>query len=211
MHLVLFIPDLASRLPYLLHRAGQGDFEVFARLSVAFEDAIRDRIYYGLQLAVVCPEDLARITSEDVSRETPGTFLGDRLIRDFKVICGEWPRAPLPEDYWELVSLPVPALLLSGDQDPSTPPRFGEEVARHLPRSRHIVRPGVTHIHRSECVERVVTDFLRAGSATGLDTACLGEPYRWEFFVPGGVRAHAVSARVLPRACFRVGDGVPRP
>jgi hypothetical protein len=50
--------------------------------------------------------------------------------------------------------------------------------------SRETLRPGVTHIHRSECVERVVTGFLEAGSTTGLDTACLGEPYRWEFFVP---------------------------
>lgn len=184
VHLVLFVPNLANHLPSLIHGAGQGNLEPFARLAIAFEEALRDRIYYGMQLAVVCPEDIARITPEDIARETPGTFLGDQLIRDYQLICSEWPRAPLPEDYWELTTLSVPALLLSGDQDPATPPRFGEEVARHLPSSRHIIRPGATHIQRTECVERVVSDFIAAGSATGLDAQCLAEPYRWEFFVP---------------------------
>lgn len=189
VHLVLFIPDLASRLPYLIHLAAQGNFETFARIAVAFEDAISARIYYGLQLAVVCPEDLARITPEDVARETPGTFLGDSLIRDYKTICSEWPQAPLPADYWELARVPVPALLLSGDRDPSTPPRFGEEVARHLPNGRQFILPGATHINHSACVDRVVADFISAGSVEGLDTACLREPYRWDYFVPDGTAA----------------------
>lgn len=186
VHLMLFIPPLTSRLPFLIHRAAQGHFEDFAGLAVAFEAAVAAQIYWGLQLAVVCPEDLARITPEDIARETPGTFLGDHLIRSYQAICGEWPQAPLPEDYWRLVEVHVPALLFSGDRDPSTPPRFGEEVARHLPRGRHIVLPGATHINASECVDRAVSDFIAAGSAEGIDAACLREPYRWELFVPEG-------------------------
>jgi pimeloyl-ACP methyl ester carboxylesterase len=184
VHLVLFITPLARQLPFLIHRSAQGHFEEFAGLAVAFEDAIAAQIYWGLQLAVVCPEDLARITPEDVARETPGTFLGDSLIRSYQVICAEWPKASMPADYWNPTEASVPALLFSGTRDPSTPPRFGQEVASHLPRSRHIVMPGATHINPSECINQVVSDFVSAGTAEGLDTSCLQEPFRWEFAVP---------------------------
>jgi hypothetical protein len=127
---------------------------------------------------------MSPLTPEDVARETPGTFLGDSLIHSYQVICGEWPQAPLPADYWQPTQASVPALLFSGDRDPSTPPRFGKEVASHLPLSMHLRMPGATHINPSECVDKVVSDFIAAGSAEGLDTTCLREPFRWEFFVP---------------------------
>lgn len=184
VHLILFITPLARQLPSLIHRAAQGHFEEFAGLAVAFEDAISAQIYWGLQLAVVCPEDLARITPEDVARETPGTFLGDSLIHSYQIICAEWPQARMPADYWEPVQSSVPSLLFSGTRDPSTPPRFGQEVASHLSRSRHIVMPGATHINPSGCVDKVVSDFIAAGTAEGLDTTCLQEPFRWEFLIP---------------------------
>jgi pimeloyl-ACP methyl ester carboxylesterase len=184
VHLVLFITPLARQLPFLIHRASQGHFDEFAALAVAFEDAIAAQIYWGLQLAVVCPEDLARITPEDVARETPGTFLGDSLIRSYQIMCAEWPRATMPADYWQPVQASVPALLFSGDRDPSTPPHFGQDVADHLPLSRHLVLPGATHINPSGCVDKVVSEFIAAGTVQGLDTACLQEPFRWDFFVP---------------------------
>ena len=184
VHLMLFITPLARQLPFLIHRAARGDFVPFAGLALAFEETIAAQIYWGLQLAVVCPEDVARITPEDVARETPGTFLGDSLVHAYKVICGEWPQATMPLDYWQPTRASVPALLFSGDRDPSTPPRFGQDVARHLPHSRLITMPGATHINPSQCVDRLVSDFIAMGSADGLDTLCLQEPFRWDFFVP---------------------------
>jgi pimeloyl-ACP methyl ester carboxylesterase len=40
----------------------------------------------------------------------------------------------------------VPVLILSGGLDPVTPPANGAEVAKSLPRSRHIVAQGYGHI-----------------------------------------------------------------
>lgn len=136
----------------------------------------------ALQLAVVCPEDHARITEQDVARETPGTFLGEGLIRDYQQICSAWPAAPLPDDYGEPTRSDVPVLLISGEIDPSTPPSFGETAARTLPRSRHVVIPGGTHIHRGACLDRVVEEFLAAADPE-VDVACLLESPPPRFFL----------------------------
>src|SRR4051794_3839810 len=40
--------------------------------------------------------------------------------------------------------------------------------------------PVQRHINPSGCVDKVVSDFITAGTAEGLDTACLQEPFRWE-------------------------------
>jgi pimeloyl-ACP methyl ester carboxylesterase len=183
LHLLLFLPELAAQIPWLVDRAHAGVLEPFAGLAAAFDAAIEAQIYWGLQLAVVCPEDLARITEADVAREAPGTFLGEGLIRDYQEICRAWPAAPLPADYWEPTRSDVPVLLVSGEIDPSTPPRFGDTVARTLPRSRHVVIPGGTHIHRSPCLDRVVEEFLAAADPEAVDIACLLEAQPPPFFL----------------------------
>jgi len=65
-------------------------------------------------------------------------------------------------------------LILSGALDPATPPSWGEEVARELPRARHVVVPNAAHnVSFSGCVPDLIADFLEAGAAEGLDTACV--------------------------------------
>jgi pimeloyl-ACP methyl ester carboxylesterase len=182
VHLMLFVPGLVDRLPYLIHRSAGGDLVPFGELAIAFEDALVARIAFGLQLAVVCPEDLARITARNIAEETPGTFLGDRLIRDFKAICSAWPDAGLPPDFWEDVTSPVPSLLLASEYDPSTPTWLAERVARHLSRSKLVVLPGATHLHRSACLDGAISRFIESGGAAPVPD-CLGEPARREFLI----------------------------
>jgi pimeloyl-ACP methyl ester carboxylesterase len=67
----------------------------------------------------------------------------------------------------------VPALLLSGEADPATPPRWAEELLKVLPNARHVVLAGQGHgVFARGCVPRLVADFLEAGSAAALDLAC---------------------------------------
>ena len=67
-----------------------------------------------------------------------------------------WPRGRVPENYGEPVRADVPVLLLSGTHDPVTPPRWGAEAARHLPRALHVVVPGAHGVGGSG-VDRVVS------------------------------------------------------
>jgi pimeloyl-ACP methyl ester carboxylesterase len=67
-----------------------------------------------------------------------------------------------------------PVLLLSGELDPVTPPRYGEAVVRHLPNGRHLVAPGQGHnVMLAGCAPRLMAGFIAAGSARGLEVACL--------------------------------------
>ena len=79
LHLLLFASRLANRIPLLLHTAARGDFSPFADLAAAFGKAIADQIDWGMQLSVLCTEDLPLISREEAEREARGTFLGPGL------------------------------------------------------------------------------------------------------------------------------------
>jgi pimeloyl-ACP methyl ester carboxylesterase len=87
-------------------------------------------------------------------------------------VCEFWPRSDLPANYGDPVSADVPVLLLSGTLDPVTPPRWGEEAARNLPNSLHLVAPG-THGVGGGCITSIMQQFLAQGTVDGLDTSCV--------------------------------------
>ena len=61
--------------------------------------------------------------------------------------------------------------------DPVTPPKYGQEVARYLPKSRHVVIPeaghGVDGMTDPGCMDRIATEFLDKGDAENLDVSCV--------------------------------------
>src|SRR5262249_48051374 len=105
--------------------------------------------------------------------------------------CGIWPRGDIPKDFLEPVFSNTPVLIFSGNMDPVTPPKYGEEVATHLPNSRHVIIPeaghGVDGLSDPGCIERIALEFLETGDAKGLDLSCV-EKMRPPPFVtrPGG-------------------------
>lgn len=159
------------RIPDLVHKAFEGDFEPFAQLGVESERAIRKILAMGMLLSVTCAEDLDRISEQEIVDVTGGTYMGDGRVRRQKAVCEFWPRSALPDNYGDPVSVDVPVLLLSGTMDPVTPPRWGEEAASHLANSLHLVIPGA-HGVGGKCILDVQKQFLDAGSIDGLDTSC---------------------------------------
>jgi len=102
--------------------------------------------------------------------------------------CERWPKGHVDAAYYEPVISAVPALILSGDLDPVTPPSWGEAVARHLTNGTHIIVPGTGHsVINTGCGARLVHDFITRGSAEGLDRGCLHALRRPPFFsTPAG-------------------------
>jgi pimeloyl-ACP methyl ester carboxylesterase len=182
IHLLLLSSPLAVRIPFLIHRAAGGDFEPFAQLAAEFGRAIVEQIDYGMQLSVLCAEDVALIKPQDVDRETKGTFLGGARVRHMMEICKEWPQGRLPKDFLAPVKSTIPTLLISGALDPATPPRFGDEVARFLLRGRHVVIPEGSHVDGGPCIDSIVQQFLKAGSPASLDVSCVKGIHRPPFF-----------------------------
>ena len=165
--------DTGNALAGMIHRAAGGDLEPIVQAAVDAEVSLRSVIAKGLLLSVTCAEDIPYVSDEMAARETAGTFLGDLRFREQKAACAEWVRGPVPADVHELVQSRVPVLLISGYRDPVTPPEFGERVARKLANSRHLVFPEAAHGGGGACSRDLVTDFVKRGSAEGLDVSCV--------------------------------------
>lgn len=130
----------------------------------------------GYHFSVLCAEDIAPLTDEDVASATAGTFMGAHLIDGYRAVCAQWPYARLAPTHWAPVRSDVPTLLLSGGRDPVTPPEGGEAVARHLTNSLHVVVPAGGHGVGGPCIQRMIRRVIEAASVAGVDTSCLPAP-----------------------------------
>ena len=183
----LYNPVTASLVPTLLARAERDDFQAMLALALANE-GVDENMSLGMQLSVVCSEDAPQVTSEDYQREGEGSVFGGYLLSSQLEACAIWPRGKIDPSYYEPVVSDVPALVLSGDLDPVTPPGWGQSVAKHLTNSRHITMPATGHgVVGTPCGAGLIEDFIEAGSVDGLDTSCVETVTRPPFFLtPAG-------------------------
>ncbi|WP_158598044.1 alpha/beta hydrolase [Noviherbaspirillum saxi] len=162
--------DQIPLIPKLINDAYQGNFALLAEIIMK-RNRSRAKFPWGMLLAVTCSEDVSRIADDEVESATANTALGDYRIRRQMKVCSVWPKTTLPDSYTHTVALPVPALILSGIQDPVTPTEWGEEVRKILPNSLHIVVPG-GHIVGGGCLTSVQQAFLEAQTVDQLDISC---------------------------------------
>jgi pimeloyl-ACP methyl ester carboxylesterase len=167
--------DKAARIPLILHHAANGDFAPFLQQAIA--PSIPDFVADGAYLSVTCAEDVPFINPEEAAKLTANNPFGNYRVFQQTRACGMWPRGEIPTDFLEPVSSNAPVLIFSGNMDPVTPPKYGEEVARDLPNSRHVVIPqaghGVDGLTDGGCIDRIATEFLDKGDAKNLDVSCV--------------------------------------
>jgi pimeloyl-ACP methyl ester carboxylesterase len=180
---MLYSPWLSSLAPLAIERASRDDFQMLMPLATANETIAKD-MSQGMFYSVICSEDWPNITPEQRLAETENTFLGDTLFESRWKPCEHWPRGTLPGGYGEPVRSNKPVLILSGDLDPVTPPRWGELVQETLPHSRHIVAHGVGHgVSSFGCVPRLVDEFLQSADPSALDASCVESLRRPDFLL----------------------------
>lgn len=171
VRLYAYAPQTAAMLPLSLHEAAQGRPELLMAQAQMIVEEVSDQIVYGMQLSVMCSEDVPLLQSRP---QDEGTVLGTTLIDISRWQCEDWPVQPAPQDFHEPLRADVPTLLLSGELDPVTPPRYGEQVLQHLPRGRHLVLHGQGHgVLTVGCMPRLLARFIDTADAAELDTACL--------------------------------------
>ncbi|MGH8258493.1 MAG: alpha/beta hydrolase, partial [Steroidobacteraceae bacterium] len=77
----------------------------------------------------------------------------------------------------------TPLMLLSGTDDPVTPPANAREVARGFPDHVLIDVDGMGHGQLAvPCVDRLMARFIERGTATGLDVSCVQRAKPFPFF-----------------------------
>ena len=167
--------DQASRIPLIIHQAAHGDFGPFLREAIG--PSIPDFIADGMYLSVTCAEDVPFIDQTEAAKLNAGNPFGNYRVFQQTRACSMWPEGKIPADFREPVSSNIPVLIFSGNMDPVTPPQRGEEVARYLPNSRHVVIPqaghGVDGLTEPECVDRIIMEFMEKGDAKQLNVSCV--------------------------------------
>src|SRR5947207_74231 len=167
--------DKAARIPVIVHAAAQGDFGPFLQQAIA--PSIPDFIADGMYLSVTCAEDVPFINLEEAAKLNAGNPFGNYRVFQQTRACSMWPRGEIPGGFREPVSCNAPVLIFSGNMDPVTPPKYGEEAAQSLPNSRHVVIPeagqGVDGMTDPGCIDRIAIEFLQKDDAKNLDVSCV--------------------------------------
>ncbi|HYW11613.1 MAG TPA: alpha/beta hydrolase [Longimicrobium sp.] len=173
---MLYEPSNANRIPYVVHQAFTGDYRPLLRQALADRRGMEGSVG-GLFLSINCSEDIPFIDPAAVARQNGTTLLGDYRYTQQAAACRGWPTYTPPADYHQPVRSDVPVLLLSGELDPVTPPRWGTMAAAALPNALHVIVPGAGHgfggMEGAECVESMMVQFAVQRSARGLDTDCV--------------------------------------
>jgi pimeloyl-ACP methyl ester carboxylesterase len=95
-----------------------------------------------------------------------------------------WPAGELDGDLREPLITDKPALLLSGELDPVTPPAYGERVLAGLADARHLVGDGQGHgLASVACVPGLMRSFLEQLDPGSLDATCLERQTASPFFL----------------------------
>jgi pimeloyl-ACP methyl ester carboxylesterase len=166
-----YAPPLFAMLPMLIEAAGQGRYDTLMTQARMVEQLVGEQIAVALQLSVSCAEDAPWLRPDPADAHT---LLGTEFVEFTLAQCAVWPRGRVPADFHEPVKVDRPVLLLSGEFDPVTPPRYGERVAAELPRSRHLVLRGQGHgVMGISCAPRLLAAFLARPEPARLDAACL--------------------------------------
>ncbi|HWQ03485.1 MAG TPA: alpha/beta fold hydrolase, partial [Candidatus Nitrosotenuis sp.] len=160
LRLLLYSTENIRAVPLMIHMMAQGDFGFFAFAAFQHARNVELQIARGQHLTVVCSEHVPFISERDIRRQTAGTWMGDSLVRRYQQACRQWPRGQVSATFLDDVKSHTPALLLSGELDPVTPPSLGARVARNLPRSKQIVLIGMSHTIASECADRLAAEFI---------------------------------------------------
>jgi pimeloyl-ACP methyl ester carboxylesterase len=186
LRLASYTPELAALLPLDLHEAGaSANYAPLAGQFLLIDRVYGDAIAEGMNDTVVCSEDVPFYHVGAAERaELAKTFLGTSQLDGLEAICRVWPRGPVDPDFHQPLHSSVPALLLSGSNDPITPPRYAAQASHGFVHSLSLVVPGFGHGQLTDpCMAGVMARFVDRASVSGLDTDCTGYLAPMPFFL----------------------------
>lgn len=172
MRLVLYNPPIISLLPAVIHEMTRGDYSHFAFYAYQIRHALDVAIARGMQLSVICVEDIPFLKETEIQAETSGTFYGSDKAHAYIRACEQWPRGEMPAKFRQPIKSDLPVLILSGEIDPVTPPHLATPLLRWLPNGRQVLMHNATH-YSYDCQDKLAREFIERGTTKDLDTSCV--------------------------------------
>ena len=168
-----YAPETAALLPLAVARAQSGDAAPLLGQLRMLERDLESLGENAMQYSVICAEDAPWLAPRPQDADT---LLGGTLAEAFLATCSVWPRGDRAADFPEPARGDTPVLLLAGEFDPVTPPRYAEQIAETLPRSRVLVAQGQGHsVMGRGCLPRLVGEFVAKPDAAALDAGCIAD------------------------------------
>lgn len=172
VRLLVYHPRTASLLPVLIDATHGGDYRSLATQAFVITEGIED-LAVGLNNAVVCTEDVPFMGEVDLAAQA-STYMGTAFLEIVAGICEHWPRGLMDDDLREPLTSDQPILMLSGELDPITPPRYAERASVGLSNAVQVVGRGQGHgMIMVRCAQRLMAEFLDIDDAGALDLGCV--------------------------------------
>src|SRR5688572_23053514 len=178
--------DQAALLPLSLHMAThEGNFTPMASQFRVFANSLEASFAYGMHNSVACSEDTPLIDASKLDLTAlKATHMGAEQVQQLIEACGQWPRGVVDADLHAPLKSAAAALLLSGADDPVTPPEYATLAQRGFADSKHVIVAGHGHGQLgTPCIDRIIANFVTAGSARDLDTRCTEKLRPMPFFI----------------------------
>lgn len=170
LRMYAYQPQAASILPWIVHEAAEGRYESLLAQSRLVYGDVSEAMMHGMELSVICTED----PEIAVDPKDADTVIGNEFVAFQQAQCAVWPKGKRAADFRKPLAGDVPLLAMSGEYDPVTPPRYGDEVVKTLPNGRHLLAPGQGHnVIATGCMPKLVAQFVEKADAKSLDAGCL--------------------------------------
>lgn len=186
VRIMSYASETAALLPLLIQQAGvRHDYAPLMANAMLLNEQINSGIAIGMNAAVLCTEDVPFYHNTAVAEKNMAdTYVGATPVQALIETCKYWPRGVMPADFKTPVTSNKPVLLLSGQDDPITPPANAAHAARSLSNSLSIVVPGQGHGNAFRgCLPKLMVEFIRQASVKNLDTACVKNIKPFPFFI----------------------------
>jgi len=185
IRLLAYSANSIAILPLLIHEAANGNFAPLAAQFRMIAANMADALAMGMHNAVMCSEDVPFYDRDAIDFEAlKASYIGIIQLEAIEAMCSLWPAGPVDDDLREPLASDSPVLLLSGEADPITPPRYATLAMVDLGHARHLTGRQQGHGQAGiGCVPRLIGKFVDAASPDDLDAGCMERSFVMPFFL----------------------------
>ena len=170
---LLYDPDGAAYVPYAVEEANRGNTAPLATLLDLIAVELNDGQSMGAWLSYTCADWIPFLDEATVENAAAHSFAGDLRIRAQQHACSVWNVPAMPAAFNDPVRSDLPILMVSGSDDPATPPQYAQGAVQYLPNAKIVLVKGAGHATETPCTDALIAQFVRSRSAKHLDvTAC---------------------------------------
>jgi len=172
-------------IPLLVNEAANDNFVPLAAQYQQTVSSLAESLSLGMHNSVMCTEDLPFIDRSTIDfAALEETYIGPLQLEALQAICSIWPDGPIDDGINTPLTTDIPVLLLSGDADPITPPRYADLAAVDLTNARHII--GAQQGHGQSfvgCMPKIIARFVATADPEMPDVSCMDDAFVMPFFL----------------------------